>query len=200
MIKLVTDKKIIKKVKQGLLTGGHAVCTNNFIYNGQHFRKILLKHEYQSAELDILNYCLCSSYNDLIKIFNIEKSSFIFTTYRQYKHNVLTFEYKENTYYFSISFNKERGLDFYFYPHMINDCPVDLSEPFHPDSSIFLYFEPAMYSFHRELYLMIVNYIADNSLIDETFNNVGSRIDDIRQIFQRFNLIKDFNLIMPELD
>lgn len=194
MITLITDKKIIKQVKLGFTDIGNAVPLNNWVYGQSAIKTLFNKSETESLFL----YLSCRTYKQILDIFNINKSSFVFDTYRRYKHYVFEFNNDHNTYYFTLSYNKDRGMDFYICPHMNG---IEFSFPNNinklDEFEEFNNLTPVVYNFFQEIFSKIIFHVTKkytlNEFLDSEFPINDSSI--ISLIFENPNYFLD---IMPK--
>lgn len=116
MITKIDDPSIVRKIKNDFKNGAY-FNGSKFEYNGK-----MSQHRTQLIESDLgpdLYYALTSlKISTVIEHFNFEKHSFGFQTYRRYKHYLL----KSNDVHYSISYNKERGVDIYVCETDIEKC------------------------------------------------------------------------------
>lgn len=204
MINLVTDKKTIKTIKSGLNLEDiqhPAIRIDHWVYNAQIFRDLQMDNNGFKPPADILNYLYCASYNDFLKAYNITKSSFVFDTFRRYKHYALEYQKGADTYYFTVSYNSERGMDIIFYPHMI-PSGFDARAWSEFDGELYLQYANLMYEFLTEFYASILNHLFDtydvNSIIDnfsKSYRNSAGAV----AILTEYEQTRDITLIMPAL-
>jgi hypothetical protein len=204
VINLVSDKKTIQLIKSGLdskKVEHPAVRVDNWVYNAEIFRNLSLCPDGFKPSADIINYLYCDSYKDFLKTYDITKTSFVFDTFRRYKHYALHYTLNDKDYYFTVSYNSERGMDIIFYPHML-DSDYDLSAWSSIDSPLYLNYATIMYSFLSELYHDILNHLFDtadlNSILSyfkKSYRNSSGTID----ILTKFEKSRDMTLIMPLL-
>lgn len=204
VIKLITDKKTIQSIKSGLTLADiqhPAIRIDNWVYNAQIFSDLQRDDNGFKPSAGILNYLYCASYKDFLKAYDITKSSFVFDTFRRYKHYALEYQKGSETYYFTVSYNSERGMDIIFYPHMIVSGfdPRAWNEF---DGELYLEYAALMYAFLTEFYASILNHLFDNydfnSIIDnfsKSFRSSAGTID----ILTAFEKNRDITLIMPAL-
>ena len=204
VIKLITDKATIKTIKSGLTLEDiqhPAIRIDNWVYNAQIFRDLQMDDNGFKPPADILNYLYCASYKDFLTTYAITKSSFVFDTFRRYKHYALEYQKGDDTYYFTVSYNSERGMDIIFYPHMIaaGFDPRAWSEF---DGKLYLEYANLMYAFLTEFYASILNHLFDtydvNSIIDN-FSKSYRNSDGAVAILTDFEKTRDITLIMPAL-
>lgn len=204
MINLVTDAKLIKAIKTGLTdaTVSHpAIRIDHWVYNTDIFRNLSYDENGFKASADVINYLYCSSYNDFLKAYNVQKSSFVFDTYRRYKHYALEYKTDNETYYFTLSYNADRGMDFNFYPHMIKNGFDDSAyHEFH--SPAYLEYAQLMYHFLSEFYASILNHLFDSydlpSIIGyfkKSYRNSQGAVS----VLENFEKNRDITLLMPKL-
>lgn len=204
MINLVTDKKTIKNIKSGLNSEDiehHAVRVDNWVYNAKIFRDLQMDNNGFTKSADIINYFYCSSYKDFLKAYVITKTSFVFDTFRRYKHYALEYQKGDDNYYFTVSYNSERGMDIIFYPHMM-PSGFDARAWSEFDGELYLQYANLMYEFLTEFYASILNHLFDtydvNSIIDnfsKSYRNSAGAV----AILTEFGKTRDMTLIMPTL-
>lgn len=199
MITPVTDKKVIKLIKSGLsLTGSNkATRIDNWVYNAPLFRNLSFDKHGPTRQAVIMQYLYGACYKDFMKSYKLTKSSFVFDTFRRYKHYAFSYRLLEKTYYFTISYNSERGMDIVFYPHMLPD-DFDIQALVDYDCQLYADYARIMYSFLSEFYSCIFNFLFDNYdfySITQYFERSFSTID-LLKIFEK---TRDFNLIMPAI-
>lgn len=194
MITLITDKKIIKQVKLGFTDIGNAVPLNNWVYGQSDIKSLFNKPNTECLFL----YLSCRTYKQILDIFNVNKSSFVFDTYRRYKHYVLEFKNGDNTYYFTLSYNKDRGMDFYICPHM-NDIEFSFPNNINKldEFEDFNNLTPVVYNFFQEIFSKIIFHVTKkytlNEFLDSEFPINDSSI--ISLIFENPDYFLD---IMPK--
>lgn len=204
VIKLVTDKATIKNIKSGLTLDDiqhPAIRIDNWVYNAQIFRDLQMDENGFKPPADILNYLYCASYKDFLTAYGITKSSFVFDTFRRYKHYALEYQKGDDTYYFTVSYNSERGMDIIFYPHMI-PSGFDAKAWNEFEGELYLQYANLMYEFLTEFYASILNHLFDtydvNSIIDN-FSKSFRNSDGTVAILTDFEHSRDITLIMPAL-
>lgn len=196
MITLVTDKKIIKSMRDSYKSSSDSdvVSINNWLYNSSCF--IYLSYDKDgrpTPQFQLISYFNCTCYKDFLKLFNIEKSSFVVDTYRRYKHYALKFDYNNETYYFSLSHNKDRGIDLINYPTLSN---IEIDNTYNSPS--YIKYESLMYNFCRELFLKILNHLFENYDLD-TIKAGFKHYPSTHDILDSFNKDRNFSIIMPTI-
>jgi len=204
VINLVTDAKLIKSIKAGLAdnTVQHpAIRIDQWVYNSDIFRNLSYDANGFKASADIINYLYCSSYNDFLKAYHVQKSSFVFDTFRRYKHYALEYVTDTDTYYFTLSYNADRGMDFIFYPHLLKNG-FDTAAYSEFDSTIYLEYAKLMYSFLTEFYASILNHLFDSydlnsilSYFEKSYRNSKGAIS----VLGAFEQSRDISMLMPKL-
>lgn len=204
MINLVTDAKLIKLIKAGLAdnTIEHpAIRIDQWVYNSDIFRNLSYDANGFKDSADVINYLYCSSYNDFLRAYNVQKSSFVFDTFRRYKHYALEYTTDTDTYYFSLSYNSDRGMDFIFYPHMLKNG-FDQSASTGFGSPLYLEYAKLMYNFLSEFYASILNHLFDNydlksimSYFEKSYRNSKGAVS----VLGDFEKNRDITILMPRL-
>lgn len=196
MITLITDTKIIKAMRDTYKddSDDSVAGVNVWLYNSPCFINLSYdKDGYPTPQFQLMSYFNCTSYKDFLKLFNIEKSSFVVDTYRRYKHYALKFEHNNEVYYFSLSHNKDRGMDLMNYPTLSN---IDIDTT--PNTASYLKYEPVMYNFCRELFSDILTYLFTNYDL-ETIKDGFKHYPKTHIILDQYYKDRDFSIIMPAI-
>lgn len=204
VINVITNKKMIENIKSGLnseLVDHPAIRIDHWVYNADIFRELSYDENGFKRPADIINYLYCSSYNDFLKAYKVTKSSFVFETFRRYKHYALEYTSPTETYYFTVSYNSERGMDINFYPHMISSG-FDSSARDDFNGEMYLAYSKIMYDFLTEFYADILNHLFDTydlkSIIDYFSKSYRHSVGAI-EILTDYEQSRDITLIMPKL-
>lgn len=131
MITKIDDPKEIKKIKQSFKDCGYFVSTK------YEYSPFMIMHRIKLIEDDYgpdLFYSITSLEIDtIINHFGFEKHSFGIDTYRRYKHYVIESEGVK----YSISYNKDRGVDIYI-------CESDINKLSNPEEVYYNFFKELM--------------------------------------------------------
>jgi hypothetical protein len=202
MIEIVNDKKILKIMKATIDSDEsyNVVSFKSWHVLSPLFRNITYNLSNDSPAHYIMFYLQFYIYDDFISAFGLTKSSFTVNDGTRFKHYALKYEYDDNVYYFSLSYNKDYGINLYFYP-IFNNAKV-MS---YADTESFREYSPLIYNFSSVFYEKILTHLLNERTLDDFKSYLAIKEKSIiedrssNQLIENYYASRDFSLIMPPI-
>jgi hypothetical protein len=203
MVELETDKKILKKMKIACESDeSYAVVSlKSWHLLSPLFKNLSYNGSVSKPSYYLMFYLQCYMYQDFLSTFELTTTSFTVNSGVRFKHYALKYEYKDCVYHFSLSYNKDYGIELYFYP-ILNNVKVVAST----DSSSLREYAPMLYRFSAELYENVLTYLWSTYTLDQFKSHLAIKDKYIVQdkasnkFIEKVYMSKDFSLIMPPLE